>query len=365
LLYALEELSIEGLGSTLDKLQLEPPARATLRSSTLVKTIQAAFESPESDLPDILESASLLGDFYATIKTMAYGDPAIVIKSVSARHLLSTALKNDASIDLTPFSELSSIQIMSILKERSTIPDGLDILNLSGNRNLTEEALKEIISTFPGLKALRLLGTPQIPLANKVRLLQGTTTQLFDSEQFALPFINKEEQSGIYYRAKKWVPREKPIYGYIKPIIRQVLIMNCASASRDKDGMIDIEAIVRKTNSMYSQSWFCIPLEEINLTPRLLISGVVQYVGYLLGQRPYHDIGMTDPVATNLSKQCSMPSFLEGTENSFQIYPICDYLYKTPRDSWSLSTDGGFWKHCSKITPGEWTLVLLGTGKVH
>jgi hypothetical protein len=63
-LYALEELNIEGLGSALDKLQLEPSTRATLRSSTLAKTIQAAFESPESDLPDILESTSLLADFY-------------------------------------------------------------------------------------------------------------------------------------------------------------------------------------------------------------------------------------------------------------------------------------------------------------
>jgi hypothetical protein len=196
-------LSIEGLGLALDKLQLEPSARATLRSSTLTKTIQTAFESPESDLPNILESASLLGDFYATVKAMVYADPDIVTKSISARRLLSTALKDDTSIDLSPFSDLSSIQIMDILKERSAIPDGLDVLNLSGNRNLTEEALVEITSTFPGLKTLRLLGTPQIPLPKKIQLLQKTTTRLFDSEQFALPFVYTKDEDAFSHRLEK------------------------------------------------------------------------------------------------------------------------------------------------------------------
>ncbi|PQE29823.1 hypothetical protein CJF32_00000476 [Rutstroemia sp. NJR-2017a WRK4] len=358
-----EELNIQGFGPALDKLQLEPSTRATLRSSTLIKTIQAAFESPESDLPGILESASLLGDFYATVKKMAYDDPAIVIKSASARRILSTALKNDTSIDLTPFSELSSMQIMDILKERSTIPDGLDILNLSGNRNLTEETLKEIISTFPGLKTLRLLGTPQIPLANKVQLLQGTTIQLFDSEQFALPFIIKKDDHALFDRMEKWVPRDKPLYGYIKPIIQQVLIMSCGFATRDEDGTINIKESLK--NGITGQAWSCIPLEEVNLTPPLLISGVVQYLHYLLyllARRAYHDLGTSNPVAINLSKQLAMPSFLDGSENSTQIHPICEYLYKTPRDSFSLSTRGGWWKHRSKILPGEWTLVLLGTG---
>jgi hypothetical protein len=269
-------------------------------------------------------------------------------------------LKNDTSIDLTPFSELSSIQIMDILKERSAVPDGLDILNLSGNRNLTEEALKEIISTFPGLKTLRLSGTPQIPLSNKVQLLQGASTQLFDSEQFALAFINKKDDHDLLDRMEKWMPREKPLYGYIKPIIRQVLIMSCGFATRDEDGTINIEEILK--DSMAGQAWSCVPLEEANLIPPLLISGVIQYLRYLLGQRAYHDLGMSNPVSINLAKQLAMPSFLDSSENSTQIHPICEYLYKTPRDSFSLSTRGGWWKHRSKIIPGEWTLVLLGTG---
>ncbi|PQE03141.1 hypothetical protein CJF30_00005628 [Rutstroemia sp. NJR-2017a BBW] len=46
-----------------------------------------------------------------------------------------------------------------------------------------------------------------------------------------------------------------------------------------------------------------------------------------------------------------MPSFLDSSENSTQIHPICEYLYKTPRDNFSLSTSGGWWKHRSKIIP--------------
>jgi hypothetical protein len=158
------------------------------------------------------------------------------------------------------------------------------------------------------------------------------------------------------------VPREKPLYGYIKPIIQQVLVLCCGFAGRDEDGRINLGSVLKDSHGMSGQAWSCVPLEEPNLTPSLLISGLVQYLGYLRGQRAGHNVGMIDPVAINLANQLSMPSFLEGTENSAQIYPICEYFYKTPRDSWSLGPPGGWWKHCLIITPGEWTLVILGGG---
>ncbi|KAM3078130.1 hypothetical protein ACMFMF_004540 [Clarireedia jacksonii] len=353
----LEKLSIEGLGPTLGQLQLGLSTRGTLRSSTLAQTIQAAFESPELDLPEILESASLLGDFFPKVKAKACDDPTIITQSVSARRLLSIALKNDTSIDLSPFSDLNPIQIMDILKGRSANPEGLVILDLSGNQNLTEEAIKEILNTFPGLKTLRLLGTPQIPLDKKIQLFQGKTTQLLDSEQFALPF-SAGKDNDVY---AKPVPREKSLYGYMKPIIRQVLILSCAydpPRFRDKDGRINMEAVLDK-HEKNAHRWTCIPLEEVNLAPPLLMSALTQYLGFLLCQRATHDLGTIDPPVINLAKQVAMPSALDGTENSAQIYPMCEYFYKSPRDSWSLSK-GGWWKHCAKIEPGEWTMVLLG-----
>ncbi|KAF7885049.1 hypothetical protein EAF00_010867 [Botryotinia globosa] len=199
-------------------------AISSLRASSLIKVLNSAIASSPSELPQILERASLLSDFHPAAKSKLYADPADVSNSASARRILSSILKKENTIDLGPF-ELTTEQILEVLEEESK--DSIDVisLNFSGNLNITESFLKEILIKFPRLETLYLLNTPQISLDKKIGLLRGTTIQLYDTELLALPFV--KEDDGMMHGFNKFEPRLIPLYGYIKPVINQMIIMAC------------------------------------------------------------------------------------------------------------------------------------------
>ncbi|KAF7960048.1 hypothetical protein EAE96_001648 [Botrytis aclada] len=163
---------------------------SSLRASSLVKVLNSAIASSLSELPQMLEKASLLSDFYPAAKSKLYADPTDVSNSASARRILSNVLRNENTIDLGPF-ELTSEQILEVLDEASQ--DSIDVisLNFSGNLNITESFLKEILIKYPRLETLYLLNTPQISLEKKIGLLRRTTIQLYDTELLALPFVDE------------------------------------------------------------------------------------------------------------------------------------------------------------------------------
>ncbi|KAF7940391.1 uncharacterized protein EAE98_000518 [Botrytis deweyae] len=335
---------------------------SSLRASSLVKVLNSAIASSPSELPQILERASLLSDFYPTAKSKLYADPTDVSNSASARRILGSILRREDTIDLGPF-ELSTEQISEVLEEASKDPKDVISLSFSGNLNITESFLKEILIKFPRLETLYLLNTPQISLERKIGLLRGTTIQLYDTELLALPFVKKDD--GMMHGFNKFEPRLIPLYGYIKPVINQMIIMACCDTNlvpRDTDGGLDIESMFDKgillDNSM--RDHVCIPFGEVNLKPSALITGIAQYVHYVMNQQPYLDIGMMNPPALNIAKQLAMPHTFEDKENSFAVGTISDYFDRTPSDSWSLSHRGGWWKKYSKIAPAEWTLVVIG-----
>ncbi|KAF7899023.1 uncharacterized protein EAF01_008236 [Botrytis porri] len=335
---------------------------SSLKAFSLVKVLNSAIASSPSELPQILERASLLWDFYPAAKAKLYADPADVSNFASARRILRSILRNENKIDLSPF-ELTTEQISEVLEEAFKDPMDVVSLNLSGNLNITEPFLKGILIKFPRLETLYLLNTPQISLENKIGLLRGSTIQLYDTELLALPFVEKDD--GMTHEFKTFEPRLIPLYGYIKPVIHQMIIMACCSTElvpRDTDGGLNIESMFEKGILLdaFGRDHSCIPFGEVNLKPSALITGIGQYVHYVMNQQRYLDIGMMNPPALNIAKQLAMPHTFEDNENSFGVGTISEYFYHTPNDNWSLSHIGGWWKKYSKIAPGEWTLVLIG-----
>ncbi|KAF7942648.1 uncharacterized protein EAE97_006102 [Botrytis byssoidea] len=315
-----------------------------------------------SSLVKILERASLLSDFYLAAKSKLYADPIDVSNSSSARRTLSSIFRKENIIDLGPF-ELTTEQILEVLEEASQ--DSIDVisLNFSGNLNITESFLKEIFIKFPRLETLYLLNTPQISLEKKIGLLRGTTIQLYDTELLALPFV--KEDDGMRHGFNKFELRLIPLYGYIKPVINQMIIMaycDTKLAPRDTDGGLNIDSMFDKGILLnnFGRDHVCIPFGGVNLKLSALIAGIAQYVHYVMKQQPYLDIAVMNAPASNIAKQLAMPHSFEDNENSFAVNTISDYLYRTPNDSWSLSHIGGWWKKYSKIVPGEWTLAVIG-----
>ncbi|TGO40324.1 hypothetical protein BHYA_0039g00040 [Botrytis hyacinthi] len=325
---------------------------SSLRVSSLVKVLNSAIASSPSELPKILEKASLLPDYHPAANSKLYADPTDV----------SNFEQKENTIDLGPF-ELTTEQILEVLEEASK--DSIDVVNLnfSGNLNITESFLKEILIKFPRLETLYLFNTPQISLEKKIGLLRGTTIQLYDTELLALPFV--KEDDGMIHGFNIFEPRLIPLYGYIKPVINQMIIMGYCDTKlvpRDTDGGINIESMFDKCILLdaFGRDHVCIPFGEVNLKPSALIAGIAQYVHYAMKQQLYLDIAIMNPPAPNIAKQLAMPHTFEDSEDSFAVGTISEYLYRTPNDSWSLSHIGGWWKKYSKIAPGEWTLAVIG-----
>lgn len=82
----------------------------------------------------------------------------------------------------------------------------LRVLNLSGNKHLTDKLLQKIIVRYPDLSTLYLLNTPQIPLQTKLAIISGSKiTDFLDTALLVLPFTgvpnpeldsNSDEEEG-------------------------------------------------------------------------------------------------------------------------------------------------------------------------
>ncbi|EDN96913.1 predicted protein [Sclerotinia sclerotiorum 1980 UF-70] len=184
----------------------------SLQASSIAKVLNVIIEGTPSELPQIIETASLLPDFYPAAKSKLYVDPTIVSNFASARRLLSTILENESTIDLGAF-DLTIEQIFELLNERLNNPTDVIGLSFSGNPNITEEFLREILVEFPRLEFLYLLSTPQIPLSRKIELLRGTTVQLYDTELLALPLVDFRR-----HKVDTLNQSEAPAHGHIKPV---------------------------------------------------------------------------------------------------------------------------------------------------
>ncbi|ESZ98569.1 hypothetical protein SBOR_1019 [Sclerotinia borealis F-4128] len=344
-----------------DEVKVEASEIPSLRQSSLAKVLKSAIDSPSSELPRIIEFASLLSDFYPTAKSKLYANPTVVSTSASARRLLNTIFKKESTIDLGPF-DLTTEQILEVLEEVSNNPRDVVSLSFSGNLNITEEFLRGILIKFSRLEFLYLLNTPQIPLTKKIELLRGTATQLYDTELLALPFVEREDER-LYER--KFDLRESPLYGYIKPIISQMIVMACSFTSNDKrdtDGGLNIESFFKDgVMNNYNHDYACTPFVEANLPSSALIAGLAQCINYLIHQQPYLSMGMMDPLALNVAMHLAIPhACAQDNENAMRVGTISEYFYRTPIDSRSLSHVGGWWKKQLKVVPGDWTLIAIG-----
>ncbi|KAJ8071293.1 hypothetical protein OCU04_001629 [Sclerotinia nivalis] len=321
----------------------------SLRASSLAKVLNAAIEGSPSELPQIIESASLLPDFYPAARSKLYADPTIVPNSASARRLLSTILKNESTIDLGPF-DLTTEHILEVLNERSSNPTDVVGLSFSGNHNITEAFLREILGKFPRLEFLYLLNTPHIPLSRKIELLRGTTMQLYDTELLALSFVELDGQN-----VDTVEEREAPPCGYMKPVVSQLIMMACpyhtTPLQRDIDGgiRIDYSFIDGMTTPYFrSRNHTCIPFTETNIPPSAFIAGLAQYLHYLMSQQMYVNIDTYDHPASQIAKHLTIPHALsEDNEDSLRVGVLPRYYWRTKLD------------RCSKILPGEWTLVVV------
>lgn len=278
-------------------------------------------EGTPSELPQIIETASLLPDFYPAAKSKLYVDPTIVSNFASARRLLSTILENESTIDLGAF-DLTIEQIFELLNERLNNPTDVIGLSFSGNPNITEEFLREILVEFPRLEFLYLLSTPQIPLSRKIELLRGTTVQLYDTELLALPLVDFRR-----HKVDTLNQSEAPAHGHIKPVVSQLIMLTCSDTievqCRNAGGLC-IESCFPNgviNSSFRSPDHAFISFGKTNVPPSAFIAGIAQSIYYLMSTEPFICIEIADVL--HVAKYLAMPHALsEDNENSLRVGAI-------------------------------------------
>lgn len=131
---------------------------SSLLAMSLEKVIlETLLEAPEA-LPRIFKHIRGFSGFWPALKEKLYSMPYLMTNSKTVGVLLRNVLKNESTIDLSPF-DLNGDQLHRIVcngaKKKS-----IHILSLSGNQNLREADVKDILNKNKSLQALHLLNTP-------------------------------------------------------------------------------------------------------------------------------------------------------------------------------------------------------------
>jgi hypothetical protein len=141
----------------------------SLRESTLARLVDESLQSADPDLSWTAE-AELLSDFFPAVKARIYSEPTLLASPV-AKALLLKAIEHEQEVDLSPFQNLSTDDILSITSRLSK-----EIKSLSLSGNVTAELLALVAEQNPSIckmqSALQVMtqcGSPRIYHADMFR----------------------------------------------------------------------------------------------------------------------------------------------------------------------------------------------------
>ncbi|KUJ11178.1 uncharacterized protein LY89DRAFT_239168 [Mollisia scopiformis] len=254
----------------------------TIRGAALEIVIRVAFSTSLDNLPVLLDSARKLPDFWPTLKARIYSLPHLIVDSATAGQLLRTVLKDERTIDLSPFP-LSEEQVSQILCHDSMNESSLIILSLSGNQNIRETLLSEILDRHKALEELHLLNTPQIPLQTKLELMSRVEgIMLMDSELLARAFLCTEVVEPSMAMDLKSQPTS---FHYVQPVVSQITFLVCNQMTerlqRLPDGGLDVsKSNVDDPSGRRRQFTTTLSLEAINSDKLRTLHGLAKYIAW-------------------------------------------------------------------------------------
>jgi hypothetical protein len=201
---------------------------SSLSNMSLDKVIQESLLGDPESLPRILEHVRDLPAFGPALRKKLYSMPHLVAGSRAAGQLLRNALKDEKTINLSPFN-LTEDQVHEILCDEEQ-QQSILTLSLSGHQNIQESLLKDILNKNKSIRTFHLINTPQIPLQAKLNLSDSVV--LFDTELLAEPFLTL---AGI--RAS--LPPKPFSLNYIRPSVSQMTFIMCGDKSKRLRRFVD------------------------------------------------------------------------------------------------------------------------------
>jgi hypothetical protein len=142
---------------------------STLKEIAMEKLLDKVLAQSSTDTSWI-EGAELLSDFIPYLKTRLYTKPYSLKNSPLRVELLRKVIQ-ETEVDLSPFSFLSASDILAILSGTS---ETLESLNLSGNKTLNGDQLKQIVSGSKNLSTLYLLDGPRLGIGTEYQIFANS-----------------------------------------------------------------------------------------------------------------------------------------------------------------------------------------------
>lgn len=139
-------------------------ASLSLRDLAMGKTLEQLLDTPGDELEAVLAEAEQLTDFKRVALQWLIKHPDLLKDSLSGVVLLARVLMGEKSVDLSMFSNFGDKEL-ALLFEKAKLQDTVELLDLSGNNNITESSLK-LTTGCKSLKALYVLNVPGLSLSS-------------------------------------------------------------------------------------------------------------------------------------------------------------------------------------------------------
>jgi len=155
--------------------------RKPLASIAMENSIERILDH-EDDLLSLVEELPI---FQPSLKEYLYKHPNFVSSRRFGFEMLQKALADETILDLSPFNDLSAYQVVELIESSS---NPLDVLDISGNKNITPEVISKIMSNTL-VKFLYAWDNPSLLTVDLLPFVKsGKVKELFHPDLFAAPF---------------------------------------------------------------------------------------------------------------------------------------------------------------------------------
>ena len=331
----------------------------SLRESALARLVDESLQSVDPDLSWTAE-AELLSDFFPAVKARIYSEPTLLASPV-AKALLLKAIEHEQEVDLSPFQDLSTDDIISITSRLSK-----EIKSLSLSGNVTAELLALVAEQNPSICKIYVLDAPNLQLQSALQVMaQRGPPRIYHADMFRAPLepprSRHEDEQGTPLEAVDLLPKASEKFPVVQILWLTRKIGGNGDVIRLDDGGLPWATIPLDSEDYYSSrdhaSIAAFPLRDGFLTVSCVVTGLAKFMQCLAES---HELGIgldeQDGVADAAAKCFALAASdlaEPDTAKQVEVGPLPERLFA------GISNMNG----CSPpsvqpLRPGEWTVVI-------
>jgi hypothetical protein len=340
----------------------------SLRGSALARLVDESLQNADLDLSWTAE-AELLSDFFPAVKARIYSEPTLLASPV-AKALFLKAIEHEQEVDLSPFRNLPTDDILSIT---SRLSKETKSLSLSGN--VTAELLA-LLAENPSICKIYVLDAPNLQLQSALQIMaQCGSPRIYHAEMFRAPLESvqpncfrypHEDEQNTPGDAADLLPKASERFPVVQIFWLSRGTWGNDDVTRLDDGGLPWATVPLDTGRYYDlsrghASIATFPLRDGFLTISRVITGLAKFMQCLAESRELR-IGMSQEagVAVAAAKCFALaaPDLAElDTAKQVEVSPLPEKLFARMRDMNRCDVRRPP-PDVQPLRPGEWTIVI-------